>query len=299
MIEWGRGEFIRPYPSAPLNPKTLTALRKMDLIQATRRRLFTVHQVRATFVRSSAATAIRQQNTPIIRAIGKERSSNLAVLIIIVTGVGLMHAFGFQCFFWQGPLQELSTKPLIMEVATITIPAPKPEVTPKQTPAPLPIEAKRPHKKIQHKPKLKKQPLSAQGMAFSPEEQELLQQLLQDFDMRQFTINKPDQAVEAQAQPYTEVYLDAAYDHNPKPEYPSIARSRGWQGKVILRVQINEEGKVQTVEIEKSSTHELLDESALETVKHWRFVPAMRGNKAVASSVLVPIIFTLQSQDSA
>ncbi|WP_225616021.1 energy transducer TonB [Methylomonas albis] len=98
--------------------------------------------------------------------------------------------------------------------------------------------------------------------------------------------------------PYTEAYISAAYEHNPKPNYPSIARSHGWQGKVTLRVQVNQEGKVELVAVEQSCGHESLDESAVEAVKQWYFVPAKRGETRVASLVLVPIIFSLQDQES-
>lgn len=266
----------------------------MDLIKATHSRLFTIQKARTTFVQSSAAAAIRQQNVTVGPSIGNEKSSNSMVLLVIVTGVGLMHALGVQCFFCPGPASETLAKPLVMQVSTITIPAATSEATPKRTPPPA--ETK-PFKKAQPKPRLKKQNPSPEGMAFSREEQ-ALRQLVRDFDMRQFAITEPDRSTETQSQAYTEAYLDAAYDRNPKPEYPSIARSRGWQGKVVLRVQISAEGKVEAVEIEKSSSHELLDESAVEAIKHWSFVPAMRANKAVATSVLVPIIFTLQDQSA-
>jgi protein TonB len=46
--------------------------------------------------------------------------------------------------------------------------------------------------------------------------------------------------------------------------------------------------------VDRSSGHDMLDESAIEAVKKWRFIPAKRGETPVASSVIVPIIFTLR-----
>ncbi|MGR8931044.1 MAG: energy transducer TonB [Gammaproteobacteria bacterium] len=227
-----------------------------------------------------------------------ERKVNLTMIFVILAGVGLMHMFGVKYFYWPGPLENTHPTPMRMEVSTIAMPMDKEHIVPKQT-EPTPPQPKQPRKKIQPKLKLKKHKLSTDGIAISPEDQVLLQQMLRDFDMRQFAITKPDHSTEVQNQAFTEAYLDAAYDRNPKPEYPSIARSHGWQGKVILRVQISEKGKVESVTIEKSSSYEILDDSAIEAVKGWLFLPAMRGDKPISTSVLVPIIFSLTGSEFA
>lgn len=92
---------------------------------------------------------------------------------------------------------------------------------------------------------------------------------------------------------FTEANFAANYASNPKPEYPATAKSREWQGKVVLRVQVSAEGLSNGIKVEKSSGYDMLDESAIAAVKHWRFIPAKRGETAVASSVLVPIDFSL------
>ena len=93
---------------------------------------------------------------------------------------------------------------------------------------------------------------------------------------------------------FVEANFKANYLSNPKPEYPAIAKSRGWQGKVMLRVQVSAEGTALHVSVETSSGHEMLDESATEAVNKWKFIPAKRGDTAVVSTVIVPIIFTLR-----
>jgi protein TonB len=97
----------------------------------------------------------------------------------------------------------------------------------------------------------------------------------------------------ADTEPFTEANFRANYASNPKPEYPATARSREWQGKVKLRVQVSAEGLSDTVRVEKSSGYDMLDECAVEAVKRWRFIPAKRGETPVASSVIVPIDFSL------
>lgn len=84
-----------------------------------------------------------------------------------------------------------------------------------------------------------------------------------------------------------------AYLNNPAPPYPKRARKRKQQGVVLLLVSVNGEGRVERLRIEKSSGYEALDESALLTVRNWRFIAARRLNEAVAAEVLVPIRFQL------
>lgn len=84
-----------------------------------------------------------------------------------------------------------------------------------------------------------------------------------------------------------------AYLNNPKPEYSRLSRRASEQGKVLLRVLVNEQGLPASVEISKGSGFDRLDESALEAVKKWRFVPAKRNNIAISAYVTVPIQFSL------
>ena len=61
---------------------------------------------------------------------------------------------------------------------------------------------------------------------------------------------------------------------NPAPPYPWAARRLGQEGGVVLRIAISEMGRPTRVEIQHSSGYPLLDESALTTVRRWKFVPA-------------------------
>jgi len=88
--------------------------------------------------------------------------------------------------------------------------------------------------------------------------------------------------------------FDADYLRNPPPPYPPLSRRMGEEGRVILRVSVNPQGTADAVEVRTSSGSARLDESALKTVRNWRFIPAKRGDVAVQSWVLVPIIFKLE-----
>lgn len=94
---------------------------------------------------------------------------------------------------------------------------------------------------------------------------------------------------------YTPPNFSAEYLHNPVPEYPPMARRRGEQGRVLLRVTVSETGQATVVLVSQSSGYALLDQSALQAVKNWQFVPARFNNHAVTAEVTVPVRFTLES----
>lgn len=95
--------------------------------------------------------------------------------------------------------------------------------------------------------------------------------------------------------PVIEPRFDANYLDNPKPQYPFMSKRLGEQGTVQLRVFVNADGSVAKLELKRSSGFERLDQSAMNTVQNWRFVPARQGSQAIAAWVVVPINFTLGS----
>lgn len=87
----------------------------------------------------------------------------------------------------------------------------------------------------------------------------------------------------------------ASYRETPRPHYPESARREGKEGRVLLRVLIDEEGRTKAVEVNASSGHDMLDHAATEAIKKWRFVPARAGGKPVETWVKVPIDFQLSN----
>jgi protein TonB len=73
-----------------------------------------------------------------------------------------------------------------------------------------------------------------------------------------------------------------------------MSRRLSEQGRVLLRVQVEADGRAGDVQLHTSSGSPRLDQSALDTVRRWKFVPARRGQEAIAATVLVPIAFTLK-----
>jgi protein TonB len=90
----------------------------------------------------------------------------------------------------------------------------------------------------------------------------------------------------------------AAYLNNPRPAYPMAARRMGWDGRVVLNVEVLATGYCGDASVFQSSGHEVLDNAALRTVKGWRFVPASRVGRPVTQWFKVPIQFSLKENEA-
>jgi periplasmic protein TonB len=74
-----------------------------------------------------------------------------------------------------------------------------------------------------------------------------------------------------------------------RPTYPSAAFARRVQGTVVIEFTIDEKGRVRDAVIVDSIPE--LDKAALETVKKWRFSPARKDGRAVATRARAPVSF--------
>ncbi len=86
----------------------------------------------------------------------------------------------------------------------------------------------------------------------------------------------------------------AAYLNNPPPAYPAISRRLGEQGRVVIRVYIDERGEPIEADWAQRSGYSRLDQAAMDAVMAWRYVPAKRGEVPVAMWFNVPIAFDLK-----
>jgi len=96
----------------------------------------------------------------------------------------------------------------------------------------------------------------------------------------------------------TEPDYKASYLNNPRPTYPMVARRMGWEGKVILNVEVLAEGACGAVNVFRSSGREVLDKSAMAIVKTWRFTPARRAGRPITQWFQVPINFSLEENEA-
>jgi protein TonB len=185
-------------------------------------------------------------------------------------------------------------QPMIMEVSLIAAPSqkaappaaqPKPE-EPKKPPVKKPAKLKKPV--VRKQMELPKPLAMAEEMLPAPSK-------LESASASATPAANVGGKTTADVAPFTEANFNANYGSNPKPKYPGIATSRGWEGTVHLHVKVSAEGDSEEVTVQRSSGYDALDEAAIEAVEKWKFIPAKRGETPVSSSVVVPINFVLNN----
>jgi protein TonB len=78
------------------------------------------------------------------------------------------------------------------------------------------------------------------------------------------------------------------------PEYPALAAATGLSGEVLVRVLIDQKGKVRDVLIARASGSDVgFEEAALAALRQWLFKPASNNHQPVAVWINIPIRFEL------
>ena len=83
----------------------------------------------------------------------------------------------------------------------------------------------------------------------------------------------------------------AAVFHNRPPVYPEEAAANDQHGTVVVLIHVSPAGTAAGVDLVRSSGYVLLDRSASEAVRHWRFLPAVKDGQPVASDMTMGFIF--------
>ena len=81
--------------------------------------------------------------------------------------------------------------------------------------------------------------------------------------------------------------------HREMPQYPMIARRLGKEGRVILRLTIDEKGNLINIKVLENADYGFT-EAAVEAVKKSTFLPAMIDGRPVTTRAVLPIKFTLR-----
>lgn len=85
-----------------------------------------------------------------------------------------------------------------------------------------------------------------------------------------------------------------ALEGNEPPLYPAGARRRSAEGQLTLRLKIDDRGQVVEATVAISSGVEAFDKAALKALSTWKFNPARKGNRPVASELLIPVEFRMK-----
>jgi periplasmic protein TonB len=76
------------------------------------------------------------------------------------------------------------------------------------------------------------------------------------------------------------------------PDYSYGLRHDGVEGRVVVSFTVTASGDVAGAAV-VSSTQRRLEKPALEAIRKWKFMPAMKAGVPVSSRVIQPIAFTM------
>ena len=206
---------------------------------------------------------------------------HLTIAFIIVAAA---HALLLYALLNARDVQETPVTPPVIQGTLITLPEAEPEPVPEPPKPPKKLPDPEPEKLPEPKPIPKPEPVPVPDKVVAVEN----------------TAVESSNAVAAEPTPppppepvVIPPRADAKSRNNPPPAYPRIARRLGQEGTVVLEVFILANGSVGQVHLKKSSGHERLDEAAMEGVKHWRYIPAMRGDQPIDYWYIQPVKFVL------
>ena len=81
--------------------------------------------------------------------------------------------------------------------------------------------------------------------------------------------------------------------HTPNPAYPLSAKQNRLMGETDVAMTVLTDGSVDNIQLIGSGVHSM-DEATLNTLKSWKFKPAMCGNEPVATDIEVEVDFRLR-----
>ena len=90
----------------------------------------------------------------------------------------------------------------------------------------------------------------------------------------------------------TSIKTGACCTYMPDPEYTDYARQAGINGMVVLLAVVGADGLVKDIRVQRS-LEPSLDQSAMDTVRTWRFQPALKDGQPVAVQLNIETTFRL------
>jgi periplasmic protein TonB len=102
--------------------------------------------------------------------------------------------------------------------------------------------------------------------------------------------------------PLGRIYPVALLDKQPvaivqaKPQYPFDMRRNGISGQAVVDFIVDAHGNVRNARVEDATAAEF-GSSALAAVSKWHFKAGMKGGKAVATHMQVPVVFNIDDKE--
>lgn len=170
---------------------------------------------------------------------------------------------------------------------------PKPRQAPKPNPRP-PAPPAPPSERAVTVPAAPPAPVDSDVLPIAPQDEvPLASSDVTDVDSSASGDPSASAVGEAEDPPITQPRSDASHLSNPAPQYPTLSRRFGEEGRVLLDVYILPDGTVGDMRLNTSSGFKRLDEAALTAVRRWRFVPARRGDEPIPFWYVQPVTFSL------
>ncbi len=85
--------------------------------------------------------------------------------------------------------------------------------------------------------------------------------------------------------------VDFLLKSNPTPIYPHVSRLKNEEGRVVLKVKLNSDKKLE-IRIDRSSGYKNLDLAAIDAVKKWK-IPTNLEEKLTSKEIEIPFLFKL------
>lgn len=109
-------------------------------------------------------------------------------------------------------------------------------------------------------------------------------------------LERPSRLSGQKVSPSSEVETEtvAVEFYNPPPPYPAAARRRRLEGEILLELTILADGRCGDVSVIESTGSRLFVDAAMDAVRTWSYVPAMRKGVAMDSTKRVRFTFRLR-----
>jgi periplasmic protein TonB len=239
---------------------------------------------------SPISATLAPPSTPMLAAMPQRLRRRLAIVLAVVAfhvgalwalqsgllkrAVELVIPVQVLAEFIEPPQPVIEPPPPAPPVTTPTPPKPRPRPTPQPLPQPVAVSTPEPSTLA---PVLPPSPPTPPAPA------------------EPVVAAAPPAAPAPPAPPRIELPSSSAdYLNNPRPPYPPLSKRLGEQGKVVVRVYIEVDGTASRAEVRQSSGFERLDQTALQTVLRWRYVPGKRAGVPEGMWFNVPISFVLE-----